>query len=152
MTLCDCFNFSHFKKILILNVILSVTLEWSFIFIVISDLSLRAHCNANHQIAPSQQLLRYLFIFMTREKYARSQKGIYSQDGQLNLWKYYYFFQLSFKSHPFILVWTDCGLIRIMVLGSFLFNFPLMDFKCPFLIWILMLIDQVVLVSQTSLL
>lgn len=54
MTLCDCFNFSHFKKILILNVILSVTLEWSFIFIVISDLSLRAHYNANHQIAPSQ--------------------------------------------------------------------------------------------------
>lgn len=61
---CDWFFFFHFKKSLSntkFYIILGITLKLSFIFIVISDLSLRAHYNASTKTVPRQHLAKISF-------------------------------------------------------------------------------------------
>ena len=71
---CDCFNFFHFKEILILNFMsYSVILHWSFVF-VISDLSLRARWNARTESVPLQYFAEISFHFHGQRKTCHAHK------------------------------------------------------------------------------
>lgn len=83
---------------------------------------------------------------MIREKHAMpTNRDLFTEDLQLNLLEIL-LLSVIFPTHTFI--FSMHLIVLITVWGSF-FVCPIIIFKCPSVIWILMLIDQVVLISQT---